>query len=56
MDIVEGIIREHYAEQKAEIIKRAAKNGIAGTILHFVKKYPNLKDAQSSEAVFSCSL
>ena len=43
-------------EQKAEIAKWAAENGIAETILHFVKKYPNLKDLQSSEAVFARSL
>ena len=27
-------------EQKAEIAKRAAENGIAATIRHFAKKYP----------------
>ena len=32
-------------EQKAENAKRAAENGIAATIHHFVKKYPNLKES-----------
>ena len=41
--------RESYAkfpsEQKAEIVKRAAENGIASIVCHFAKKYPNLKES-----------
>ena len=41
--------KESYAkfmtEQKAEIAKQAAENGIAATIRHFVKKYPDLKES-----------
>ena len=41
--------RESYAkytvEQKAEIAKRASEHGIASTIRHFSKKYPNLKES-----------
>ena len=41
--------RESYTkfktEQKAEIAKQAAENGIAATISHFAKKYPDLKDS-----------
>ena len=41
--------RESYAkfptEQKAEIVKRAAENGIAAIICHCAKKYPDLKES-----------
>ena len=51
--------RESYTkfttEQKAEITKRAAENGIAATIHHFVKKYPDLKESKFAR-VRGCTL
>ena len=60
--------RELYAkfttEQKPEIAKWAAENGIAATICHFAKKYPDLKEssvctwksAYTAEIKWKCSV